>query len=378
MTHFILIVRILKGMSWFIFKWLRSLGFLFLVFCLACNSYKERRPDIPVGMSNNRNQLQEDLNEFVVFVYHRFGDPRHLSTNVNLDDFRRHLLYLQEENFEVMTLSQALSTPANKSVKRAVITIDDSYRSFLKNGFPILEEFDFPATLFVSTSTVGGEDFLTWEELQYLVDKGIEIGNHSHNHSYFLDFPSNVYLDSFRMDVMNAQKLLEDSLSISPKLFAYPYGEYDIRMQEVIKEMGFHAAVAQNSGVVLEGQDMFALPRFPISDTYADMESFKDKSNAHAFQVTMESPSSPVIKTARPVWKLMARQKLSRARIQCFVQGGFCQMDSSGDTLIVTSEFPLKSRRTVYTVTMPDGKGEWYWRSHLWIIPDSPDSVQLN
>jgi peptidoglycan/xylan/chitin deacetylase (PgdA/CDA1 family) len=329
-------------------------------------------PEIPVGMKEATENRDNHLNEFVMFVYHRFGDPKHLSTNITIDDFRRQLEFLKSENFEVMTLSNALEAPFTEGRKRAVITIDDSFRSFYENGFSVLKEFDFPATLFVSTSTVGGEDYLTWKELGELRDSGIEIGNHSHSHAYFLDLNKEVYLDSFRNDVLEAQRLFKKHLSLEPTLFAYPYGEYDPSMQEEVKQMGFKAATAQNSGIARIGHNTYSLPRFPISDAYADIQSFKDKATARSFHITFEDPQSPVITPGSiPEWKLILNESISRARIQCFVEGGFGVPESSGDTLIIRSEKPLTNRRTLYTITMPDGEGRWYWRSHVWIIPDS-------
>jgi hypothetical protein len=30
---------------------------------------------------------------------------------------------------------------------------------------------------------------------------------------------------------------------------------------------------------------------------------------------------------------------------------------------------PLVKRRTLYTITAPDDKGQWHWFSHVWIDP---------
>ncbi len=343
------------------------------VLILACSggdrgTVKEDRPAVP---TNEGMEEASKAEEFVMFVYHRFGDPRHITTNISLEDFRRQMEYLKSAGFEVVTLSEAMKTSLPDGKKRAVISVDDSYKSFLTGAMPVLNEYDFPATLFVNTETVGGDDFLTWGQLDSLREAGIEIGNHSHSHSYFLDMPQEVYLENFRQDVTKAQRLFREHLGMEPEVFAYPYGEYDEPMKEVIRNLGFIAGTAQNSGVVLKGLDNFALPRFPVSDAYAELESFKDKANARSFHVLFEYPESPVIGSGEePVWKFVAEEELQRGRMQCFVQGGFCRMDSSGDTLIVQTEDPLQNRRTLYTITMPDDDGNWFWRSYLWIIPD--------
>ncbi len=40
--------------------------------------------------------------------------------------------------------------------KVAVITIDDGYTSFYRNGLPLLKKYQMPASLFINTKTVGG------------------------------------------------------------------------------------------------------------------------------------------------------------------------------------------------------------------------------
>lgn len=340
---------------------------LLLLSCQADRS-ETAETETPATMQAEQQVAGE---EFVAFLYHRFGDPQYRSTNISLVDFRRQLQYLKENNFEVLTLGEALAQPVDPERRRAVITVDDGFNSFLTGAMPLLNEFGFPVTLFINTETVGSADYLGWDQLDSLQERGVEIGNHSHSHAYFLNDRDSAYLDRFREDVTRAQALIEERIGVSPEMFAYPYGEYDAGMQEVIRELGFRAAAAQHSGVILKDQDTWALPRFPMSDAYAEMESFKDKANARAFRLQFQSPASPVITDANPpYWKLITREALIRGRMQCFVQGGFCRMDSSGDTLIVHSENPLDSRRTLYTITMPDGEGRWYWRSHLWIKPD--------
>src|SRR5688572_10450985 len=102
--------------------------------------------------------------EVVCFVYHRFGDSRYPTTNVSIKDFEAHLAYLAKNKIRVVTFSEAISylqsdQPVQKTV---VITIDDAYQSFFKNGLPLLKKYSMPATLFINTKTVGGGDYMNW------------------------------------------------------------------------------------------------------------------------------------------------------------------------------------------------------------------------
>ena len=125
-----------------------------------------------------------------VFVYHRFGDSRHPSTNTSLPEFRAHLAALRSGGYTVLPLSEIVSRLRRGEAlpERCVaITVDDAFRSFLTGAVPLLQEYGYPVTLFVNAGEVAGPDYLNWDELRALAVKGVEIGNHSAAHGYLLD-----------------------------------------------------------------------------------------------------------------------------------------------------------------------------------------------
>lgn len=318
-----------------------------------------------------------------IFVYHRFGDARFPSTNISVDEFRKHLKFLQSEGYEVMTLSDAIEylRSAKNDKPVAVITIDDGYESFKTGAIPLLKEFGMPATLFINTETVGSSDYLSWSELEKIQAEGVEIGNHSHSHAYFLNYPEQERGRIFKEDVAEAQRLIKESLGLEPKIFAYPYGEYDAEMKAILSEMGFDAAMAQNSGVMHARGDFFAIPRFPMSDHYS--AGFAEKAKIKPLRVLSSKPESLFLNDENPpVLELtFESDSLKINQLQCFVQFGECIVEIlEKDPLKIklTARAPLKNRRTLYTITVPSVSGEWHWYSHLWVRPEvrDPDSPE--
>lgn len=309
-------------------------------------------------------------------MYHRFGDARFPSTNISLEDFEAHLKWLRDQQYQVVTLSGAIEyLGANMPVqKTAVITVDDAYKSFYANALPLLKQYNMPATLFVNTETVGGSDYMGWDELGAVAEAGIEIGNHTHSHDYFLNKPKPDRYRSFDDELKQSQALIETHLAITPKVFAYPYGEFDERMKTIVRENGFIAAAAQYSGVLNSGSDLYQIPRFPMSEAYSELNQFAEKARMRSLPVIEESPFGFILPNAQPVLSLTVRKAdLQIDRLQCFVQGGACEIsvsDQSDSTYMLTlqAKASLSSRRrTLYTVTVPDSRNEWYWHSHLWI-----------
>ena len=327
----------------------------------------------------DKSVLSSEQKEVVSFIYHRFNDDRYRSTNTSIDNFEAHIRYLKENGFNIVTFSEAVDylKSSRKVEKMASITVDDGYKSFYDHAFPILKKHKATATVFVTTNNINGGDFMDWSELKELRDYGIEIGNHSSSHDYFLNLPQSRRYDVFKSDIEQSQNVLKNGLGSKPKVFAYPYGELDSGMEKVVQKMDFKAAAAQNSGVMSHESNFFRLPRFPMSDSYAEIEGFTSKANMKSLTPTFLEPNDFLLKAANKESQLtlhFSSSNLLWDRTQCFIQGNECEL--------VTSELPkdeimlkarpksrLKQRRTLYTITVPDKSGKWHWFSHLFINP---------
>jgi len=323
--------------------------------------------------------INQEEKTVVCFVYHRFGDKRYPSTDVPISDFENHLRYLKKNQFQVLTLSNALNyLKSNEPVqKTAVITIDDGYKSFFENGWPLLKKYKMPATLFINTKTVGAADFMSWEQLKNLKDGGVEIGNHTHSHDFFLNQSESIRYETFEKEIKESQQIIKEHLDFTPRAFTFPYGEFDERMKMIVKDLGFEYAAAQNSGVLYQGSDLFQIPRFPMSDAYSDIKQFSEKTRMMPLKVIRQSPQETITSEAKPEFEIEFRKDdLRLADLRCFVQGGECEFkidegtDDKVSIKMQSKKSILSRRRTLYTITVPDKKGRWHWFSKLWINPN--------
>jgi len=249
---------------------------------------------------------------------------------------------------------------------------------------PLLRRFGYPASLFVSSGSVGREGFLSWDELKSLSQEGIEIGSHSASHLYLVERISGEttpqWLERVRSDVLAAQNSFQKELGQSPRLFSYPYGEYSPEIVDLIESLGFAGAVGQHSGVVCGAGELFTLPRFPMGGPYASPESFTSKLKMKALPVKVISPRSPLVGEENPPLLRITidDHNIDLRRLRCFVSGqadGRIRVDpSQEDGYLVQAEKPLTSRRTKYTLTAPSKDGKhWYWFSQLWIRTGIPE-----
>ena len=316
----------------------------------------------------------QDIN---AFVYHRFGDDRYPSTNIDLDKFEAHLKYLKTNDYKVVTISEAVDILDKRKPlqdKVAAITIDDGFSSFFENALPLLEKYGFGATLYVNTETVGAGDYMNWDQLRVAQEKGIELGNHSHSHAYFLNEPVNVFKD----DLETSHRIFQDSLGRIPTTFAYPYGEWNLEMAEILERAKYKCAVAQNSGVMGKLSHRFYLPRFPMSNAYADLDKFIEKLTVRSmqnFDIELIKSGYMGSETRPRLIMRFAPSSYEVRSVQGFIQGTSVRKTTEviRDGIIKLTLWPeteLKRRRTLFTVTARNEEGIWHWFSYLYVIPE--------
>ncbi|MCK9338355.1 MAG: polysaccharide deacetylase family protein, partial [Arcobacteraceae bacterium] len=187
------------------------------------------------------------LADATIFVYHRFGDDKHPSTNTSLTQLKNDFEYFRKNNYEVVPLSTLVKTIQDgKEVPTnwVVLTIDDAYKSFYTNGLEIFKEYGYPFTLFVYVKATDQKygDFMTWDMLKDVLPYG-EVELHSYSHPRL----TNLTIEQIKADTQKSYEIFEKKMGYKPKFYAYPYGEYNDNVKEAIKDSGFEAILNQSS-----------------------------------------------------------------------------------------------------------------------------------
>ncbi len=200
-----------------------------------------------------------------IFVYHRFGDPKHASTNTSIEVLRAEFDYFKQHGYEVVPLSTLYDAFQNKkpvNPKWVVLTIDDSYKSFYENGLKIFKEYGYPFTLFVyiEATDKGYGDFMTWDQIREVSKYG-EIGLHSYGHHHMVSMTA----DEVKKDTRLALTSFQKELGYPPRYYAYPFGEYDTTTRKAIESFGFDLIINQNSGAIDHQSDPMDLDRTALT-----------------------------------------------------------------------------------------------------------------
>jgi len=231
-----------------------------------------------------------------IFVYHRFGDTRHPSTNTSLKELQKEFNYFKNRGYKVVkleTLINAIKEDKEIPDNWVVLTIDDNFKSFYKRGFPIFKKFGYPFTVFLylKATEEGYRDYTSFKQLREISKYGtLEYHSYAHGHM------ANMSEEKIRKDFDRGLAIFKKELGVKPKYFVYPYGEYNPLLERITKEYGFEAVLNQNMGAVSKGTDIFDIDRCalvgkPKLKTYL---GFKELHNVEIIEPT-SYPKSGVL-----------------------------------------------------------------------------------
>lgn len=295
--------------------------------------------------------------------------------------FTQHLSYLEKHNFNVIPLNDLISALQQGQTlpeKTVAITFDDGYNNNYEQAAPILEKFGYPYTIFVNPKLIdeGKSYVMSWDKLKELAQKGALIANHSAEHDYLHHMLENEnneqWLVRIKNDILHSQQRIKEEIGHDYKYLAYPYGEFNNKLQTLVTELGF-IGIGQHSGAVDVQSNFNRLPRFPASGFYSNLDTLSTKLNSRAFNiaqliyddsVTTQNPPSLTIK--------LASKDFHKSQFACYIssvgQATLTWVDEY--TVTVTSPQHLNKGRSRFNCTAPSIKynPSYYWFSQPWVI----------
>jgi len=206
-------------------------------------------------------------------MYHRFEENKYPSTNIKIIDFIKQIDLIKKSGFRFIDANNFEDNLVNlKSERKILLTIDDAFKSFYDQAWPLLKKDKIPFILFVNTREVGSSGYMTWDQIRKIAkEKFVHIGNHSYSHDYLIDKTDEEITNDINLAVLDFKK----NLKYNSSFFSYPFGEYSNSFKNIIKNFGFKYAFGQHSGVVDESKDFYELPRFSINEKYGEIKRFK-------------------------------------------------------------------------------------------------------
>ena len=306
-------------------------------------------------------------------MYHKFDKSKYPSTNITLEQFESHLQELSKPKYNVKSIDYIIDIIINDDIlpqNTVGITVDDADRSFLDIAWPRLKKLGFPVVLFVTTNTISSKNkkYLNWDEIRLLKSEGVVIGAHSHSHNHF----PKMTLEQLKDEIETSNRVFLKELGEIPTLFAYPYGETDEKIMELLEHYKFKVAFGQHSGVINETSNMYYLPRFSLNEKYGDIERVKFAANAKGLGVYDFIPSNPNITDNPPyIGFSLLDEKLSK-NINCFIFDSKGQVENDlfkfNERIEIRLLRKLNKNRSRLNCTVKDQKKNWRWFGHQFFV----------
>ena len=312
-------------------------------------------------------------NSAVVFMYHKFGVSKYPSTSVKIEQFDEHLKEFSKSKYSVESVEFIIDTIINDgdlSENTIGISIDDADKSFYEVGWPKFKEMGFPVTLFVNTSTIheNNKNYLNWDQIRELVNEGVSIGAHSHSHYHMADLS----IEEVREEIEISNNIFLKELGSIPPLFAFPYGEANKEIINLLKEYKFKVAFGQHSGVINETSNLYYLPRFSLNERYAEIDRVKFAANAKGLGIYDFIPTDPSISENPPYIGFSLLDEKLVPSIDCFVFDSKGQVEKElfkfNERIEIRLKRKLTEGRSRINCTAKGSDNQWRWFGHQFYL----------
>ncbi len=109
---------------------------------------------------------------------------------------------------------------------------------------------------------ISEQQFLSAANLAQMHSSGMSIGAHTHQHPILaLETPVSAF-----KEISHSKAILENIIDAPVEYFAYPNGKYGVDFDQshvdMVKKLGFKAALTTNWGSLRSGDDLFNIPRY--------------------------------------------------------------------------------------------------------------------
>jgi peptidoglycan/xylan/chitin deacetylase (PgdA/CDA1 family) len=220
-----------------------------------------------------------------ILCYHHVGGYKkslgHQRLWISKERFTEQMSYLSQSGYHCLTLRDvAFRLRERRGVPRAVVlTFDDAYKTFYEIAFPILCRYGFSATVFAVTGEVGGAsrwdpgseaELMSWSQLRELHQAGIEVGSHTVSHPRLTRMP----VDVAKRQIEDSRDALEQELGGTVASFAYPYGDWNDVVAQLVQEARYRLACSIARGNLHRPQELYHLKRVPIHE-FSQLNRFR-------------------------------------------------------------------------------------------------------
>jgi len=250
-SHVLLFIQMVQASAVSRLRQFAKTALLFLAFSLARPPARSRR-------------------EVVVLMYHAVNNSGWKHAIIP-EEFERQMKYLSRRGGVVPLSKIAAYMQGEPNMPRTMtaVTFDDGYQDFSNTVLPIVEKYQIPVTLFLTTdltlkTNLIGTTRISKDELVKLSNNPlISIESHGRSHSHLTTLSKKEVLE----ELAHSMKDIEVFTGTKPIYFAYPYGSRNLQIEEAVREAGYIAGFSITEGIISPYEDSFHIKRVQVDKT---------------------------------------------------------------------------------------------------------------
>lgn len=204
-----------------------------------------------------------------VLMYHSLQyDPSNPnnSARIKAEDFAAQMKWLHDNGYTALSLDQlyqGFSSGSGFPQKSVVLTFDDGYNDLYTNGYPVLRQYGFAATVFMISGDVDKPGYLTSDQLKVMSADGVDVQDHTVTHPYL----DKLSYNSQYKELGDSRTALQGITGGTVQYVAYPYGHFDANTLKAAQALGYRMGFKMDGGWAAVGGNLLEIPRVYIGDS---------------------------------------------------------------------------------------------------------------
>jgi len=141
-----------------------------------------------------------------------------------------------------------------------MLTFDDGYTDNYTEMFPILKKYNAKATIFMVTSAIDTEGYLTSDQIREMADSGlVRFASHTHNHRSLTSMSE----ESIRYEFEHSKQILAELTGHETNAICYPGGSVSEQIALIAEEYFYFGYTTVNSSYTFDCDPML-IPRVRV------------------------------------------------------------------------------------------------------------------
>lgn len=226
------------------------------------------------NLFDNRQSLNLALpttESLLSVALHDIQGEIHDNITTPISVFNKFVEDVSHAGYRLCSMRDYLQSPQEERHALIVCTFDDGYEGIILNALPIMNKYDFTATVFVCTDYFGIYNDWNYKdkicrrhmnvrELQELKKNNWEIGSHGVSHQSLLRLND----EDVTNQLLQSKQMLEDLFGRTSS-YAYPYGDFSPYIEKQVKKY-YDSAFLLTQGGVFMPVDKHRIHRYYISE----------------------------------------------------------------------------------------------------------------